>query len=182
LPAANTQGKVLPDGGLIASDAMQYQGQVPYVYGGANPSGWDCSGFVNWVLGHDLQMKLPGATKAGFAGTSHGPVVVNYASWTGAATIASPEAGDLCIWVGVGTGGHIGIAQSPTTMISALNPALGTIVTPIIGAGPTGAPLIYRRIGQSGSLNVGCVPLLGFLALAANRYSNHRATPALSRS
>jgi cell wall-associated NlpC family hydrolase len=32
----------------VAAVALQYQG-VPYVYGGSNPSGFDCSGFVMFV-------------------------------------------------------------------------------------------------------------------------------------
>lgn len=32
----------------VVSVAMQYQG-VPYVYGGSDPSGFDCSGFVSFV-------------------------------------------------------------------------------------------------------------------------------------
>lgn len=150
-------------GSVIAQDATQYQGS-PYVYGGGNPNGWDCSGFVNWVLGHDLNMKLPGMTKAGFSGNSHGPVVTSYASWSKAELISSPEAGDLCIWVGTGPTGHIGIALSPTQMISALNPTMGTIITPIIGTGPAGAPLIYKRVTASGSLANGCIPMIWMLA------------------
>lgn len=149
-------------GAQIANAALGYVG-APYVYGGGNPSGWDCSGFINWVLGHDLNMTLPGSTSPGFTGKTHGPVVVSYANWSKAGTVKSPEAGDLCIWVGVGPNGHIGIAQSPTTMISALNPGLGTVVTPIVGTGPAGAPLIYRRVGGTGSLNNGCVPLIWLL-------------------
>jgi cell wall-associated NlpC family hydrolase len=141
---------------LIASTALQYQGKVPYVYGGSSPKGWDCSGFVNWVLGHDLNMVLPGLIKRGWNGTGHGPVVVNYASWNQAEAVATPETGDLCIWVGVGVSGHIGIATSPVQMISALNPALGTIVTQIQGAGPP-APLIYKRVTAAGFQNNGCL-------------------------
>ena len=60
----------------IAGDALHYAGH-PYVYGGApgvnGTSGWDCSSFVNWVLGHDLGFTLPGSTSPGYSGTSHGP-------------------------------------------------------------------------------------------------------------
>jgi cell wall-associated NlpC family hydrolase len=38
-----------PTGRAIADMAMRYVG-YPYAYGGADPSGFDCSGFVYWVL------------------------------------------------------------------------------------------------------------------------------------
>ena len=158
-----------PSPSLIASDAMQYQG-VPYAWAKANPNGWDCSGFVNWVLGHDLGMALPGSVKAGFSGKSHGPVVVQYATWTKATKVRSPEAGDLCIWYGLGAAGHIGIAVSPTQMISALNPALGTIVTDIQGTGPPSAPLTYRRVTGMGQA-VGCIPGAGLIWMLSKRFS-----------
>lgn len=37
------------DGSAILAEAQQYLG-TPYVYGGASPSGFDCSGFVYYVL------------------------------------------------------------------------------------------------------------------------------------
>jgi cell wall-associated NlpC family hydrolase len=150
---------------------MKYVGH-PYTYGGApgtdGANGWDCSSFVNWVLGHDLQMTLPGSTRPGYTGTSHGPVVLQYATWSKATTIPASEveAGDLCVWVGAGAGGHIGIAQSPTTMISALNPALGTIVTPIAGNGPPGVPLVHRRIGQGSTGCGAALPGIGLIYVA----------------
>ena len=129
-----------------ATDLLRYAGKVPYVWGGADPvSGWDCSGAVNWVLGHDLGMTLPGGIK-GFDGSYHGPVVLDYAAWGGAVTVASPVAGDLCIWAGSGADGHIGIAISPQRMVAALDPALGTAVTPIQGAGPGGVQVMFRRV------------------------------------
>src|SRR5882724_6895902 len=70
----------------LVGDFEKYKG-TPYVTGGGNPHlGWDCSGAINWVLGHDFNMRLPGAVKPGFSGNTHGPVVVNYVPWKGAVT------------------------------------------------------------------------------------------------
>jgi hypothetical protein len=135
----------------VVDEALKYRGKVPYVYGGASPRGWDCSGFVNSVLGHDLGLTLPGGIRH-FTGQSHGPVVVQYATWSGAVTVKGPpQAGDLCVFVGLGPLGHIGFAIDGTRMISALDPQYGTAVTPIVGYGPPGAPLVYRRIKGVGS-------------------------------
>lgn len=139
----------------IAATALRYKG-VPYTWGAGGPPsrGWDCSGFVNWVLGHDLGMVLPGGVK-NFSGNGHGPVVVQYATWKSASTISgAPEPGDLCVWAGIGASGHIGIAIGPTQMISALDTQSGTIVTPIHGYGPAGVPVMYRRVGGGGSGNI----------------------------
>lgn len=133
----------------IAADATQYQGHK-YSFGGSpgtnGQGGWDCSSFVNWVLGHDLGYTLPGMHSP-YTGSSHGPVVVSYVAWHTAKTVSKPSAGDLCIWPGIGSAGHIGIALSATTMISALNPSMGTAITPIKGYGPPGVPVMYRSIG-----------------------------------
>ena len=128
----------------IAATALRFRG-VPYRWGGGGPpsAGWDCSGFVSWVLGKVLGFALPG----GFTdfGNAHGPVVSDYIGWGGAVDVASPQAGDLCCW---GPDEHIGIAISPTMMISALNPQLGTLVTPIGGAAP--GQLVFRRVTGAG--------------------------------
>lgn len=148
-----------PARGTISGDALKYKG-LGYVYGGpaSRPGDWDCSSFVSYVLGHDLGLRLPGGGKYGDPGyppNAHGPVVVSYATWSGATAVRSPQAGDLCCWVGLGTGGHIGIAISSTHMISAYDTAQGTLVTPIQGAGPSGVPLVYRRVkGVPGGVGV----------------------------
>lgn len=129
----------------IASDAMKYEGH-PYLYGGSpGPSGtspWDCSSFVNWVLGHDLGLTLPGGV-TGYDGTSHGPTTLGYLAWGGAVTInrASLAPGDLCVWQT-----HIGIYIGNGEMISALNESLGTQVTTVTGGAPGGELLVCRRV------------------------------------
>jgi hypothetical protein len=136
-------------GAAIAADALRYTGKG-YVYGGSasRPGNWDCSSFVSYVLGHDLRLALPGGKwgQRGFPPNAHGPVVLDYAHWPGSAPVSTPQAGDLCIWAGAGPNGHIGIATSPTSMVSALNPSDGTRQTPILGTGPSGAPLTFRRV------------------------------------
>jgi cell wall-associated NlpC family hydrolase len=137
-------------GQAIARDALRYKGQG-YVYGGpaSTPGDWDCSSFVSYVLGHDLKMTLPGGGSYGQPGyppSSHGPVVVDYAGFGSAVASGQEQAGDLACWVGVGPLGHVGIVTGRGQMISALNPSLGTLVTPIQGTGPAGAPLVFRRV------------------------------------
>lgn len=136
-------------GAQIAADAERYTG-LGYVYGGdaSQPGVWDCSSFVSYVLGHDLGLGLPGGRwgEPGFPPTSHGPVVTSYASWAGAQAVTAPAPGDLACFVGVGASGHIGIVVGPNLMVSALDQVQGTCKTPIIGYGPAGAPLEYRRI------------------------------------
>ncbi|NMR28732.1 LysM peptidoglycan-binding domain-containing C40 family peptidase [Arthrobacter sp. SF27] len=84
---------------------------TPYVWGGTSTSGWDCSGFVQWVYAqHGID--LPRVTTA----------------QAGALTPTSnPKPGDLVLQNG---GSHIGIYLGGGQMISALNPGEGTKVHP----------------------------------------------------
>jgi cell wall-associated NlpC family hydrolase len=123
---------VHPPGTGLLADAEHY-GHIAYVWGGGKPHpGWDCSGMINYLLGHDYHMTLPDNThwdnatqgySGGMAGP-HGPVVSDYLSWSGAKTIPKGQAqpGDLVIYPGV----HIGLYVSPTTFYSAQSPQLGT--------------------------------------------------------
>lgn len=132
------------NGTAIAQKAVTYQGHA-YVYGGApgaNGSGpWDCSSFVNWVLGHDFGLHIPGSP---WNPATHGATAADYLGWNGAKTIPRGQvaAGDLCVW-----STHIGIALNNSQMISALNPSLGTRITGIENGGPQGESLTCRRIG-----------------------------------
>lgn len=144
--AAGVSGAAAGTGiSAIANDAMQYDG-AGYVWGGTPASGtghWDCSSFVSWVMGHDLRMAIPGYQPGAYTGTSHGPVALQYKLWSGAVTVpaASMQAGDLACW-----NTHIGIVTGPDTMISALNPSLGTKVSSVSGGAPKGETVAVRRV------------------------------------
>jgi len=129
----------------VANDALQYAGHA-YSFGGApgkngtNP--WDCSSFVNWVVGHDLHGAIPGYGPGQYDGSVHGPPTGSWAVWPGMAHISASQvqAGDIIVWAG-----HMGIAVNNQEMISALNSRLGTKVTPIAGNG-NGPLLAYGRL------------------------------------
>ncbi len=50
-------------GSQIADLALQYTG-VPYIFGGATPGGWDCSGFTKWVVQQVTGVTLPHGTNS----------------------------------------------------------------------------------------------------------------------
>lgn len=88
----------------VAAVAKRYQG-VPYVYGGASPAGFDCSGFTQYVYAQ-FGVALPhSASRQGSGGTAI------------AASAARP--GDIVVLDG---GGHVGIYLGGNTMIDAPEP------------------------------------------------------------
>lgn len=98
------------DPSTIVSIAMQYLGS-PYVFGGASPAGFDCSGFTQFVFAH-VGISLPHSSSA-----------------QGRMTAIAPEAamaGDLVITDG---GGHVGIYLGDGTMIHASTPATGVKIS-----------------------------------------------------
>lgn len=107
-------------GARIAADAKRYLG-VPYKWGGATPAGWDCSGFVTWVLAHDLGLHLPSPTHT---------TAIQFLRWSGATTVprAQTQPGDLCCWVS-----HVGIAVNGTSMADAPTAGIPTRIQPIYG-------------------------------------------------
>jgi cell wall-associated NlpC family hydrolase len=131
----------------LASYAETFTGHK-YVYGGAsNPtSGWDCSSFVSYCLGH-FNINIPGGSWASVTsnGETHGPTVASYVVWGGATTITRSQtiAGDLILFP---PDIHMGIAVSPTEFVSAEDPEDGTGVAPMT-AGP--GVWITRRIVAS---------------------------------
>jgi peptidoglycan DL-endopeptidase CwlO len=89
-----------------ASIALRYLG-VPYVWGGASPSGFDCSGLVMYVYAQ-LGVSLPHYTVA---------------QWNATSPISSPEPGDLVFFNGLG---HVGIYIGGGRFVNA--PHTGSVV------------------------------------------------------
>lgn len=121
---------------------------VRYVWGGANPiTGWDCSGCMNWVIGAQFHLAIPGYAPYGFNDMSgHGPVVQDWIDWIGVTRgvfpNVSPLPGDLIAWQ---PNVHIGMAFSPTQFVSAANPNQGTIEADIGSFFPW-APFVLRLV------------------------------------
>ncbi len=91
----------------------------PYVWGGTTPSGWDCSGFVQWAYAQ--------------AGIS----IPRTNQWNGMVQTSNPQPGDLVVQNG---GVHVGIYVGNGMVISALNPSDGTVLLP---ATATGTSVFY---------------------------------------
>jgi len=89
-----------------ASIALHYLG-VPYVYGGASPSGFDCSGLVMYVYAQ-LGISLPHYTVA---------------QWNATQPVSSPAPGDLVFFNGLG---HVGIYLGGGRFVNA--PHTGSVV------------------------------------------------------
>ena len=97
-------------GQALADYALQFQG-YPYVAGGNTPSGWDCSGFVQWVFAQ-FGVSLPHYSGAQMSvGTAVG-------------SIAEAAPGDIIV-----NTQHAAIYIGNGMVINALNPAKGMQVT-----------------------------------------------------
>lgn len=119
-------------GSRVATMAESYVGVVPYLWAGEDPvNGWDCSGYVTWVLHHDAGIELPSNVHT---------VAVQFLVWSGARTIPRGQcsAGDLVCWAT-----HIGIALDKDRMANAEKP--GTI-TKISNIWSVPAPTIRRPL------------------------------------
>jgi cell wall-associated NlpC family hydrolase len=123
-PAPSTGGATSSGGGVVpppvsipvgnagaghpqaAQIALGYLG-VPYVWGGASPSGFDCSGLVMYVYAQ-LGISLPHYTVA---------------QWNSTIPISSPAPGDLVFFNGLG---HVGIYIGGGQFVDA--PHTGSVV------------------------------------------------------
>ncbi|MDR1211111.1 MAG: C40 family peptidase, partial [Spirochaetaceae bacterium] len=104
----------------IIDAARQYVG-VPYVYGAASPSGFDCSGFVGYVYNAAAGISLPRTSKN---------------IWASGETVrtAAAQPGDLIVFDTVGGApSHVAILLDDETMIHAVSqgPRTGVIISPV---------------------------------------------------
>lgn len=136
----------------LAALALGAIGRFQYGFGGAPSTGKvDCSSLISALLGIQAGLAIPGFKRGAYKGTTHGPVVLEYASTTLAQTVRAPGSrSDLVIWPGAGPLGHIGVVIGNNEMVSALNPSTGVARTPIAGYGPPGVPHIFRRYTAAG--------------------------------
>lgn len=109
---------VTSQGQQLVNFAMQFHG-YPYVWAGNTPSGFDCSGFTQYVVQNVLGYDITHSTdiQAGY-GTS-----VAWGAW---------QPGDLIFFVGTGGGGyisHVGIYIGDGQMIHAENPGTGVVIS-----------------------------------------------------
>lgn len=144
LPATNS---------TIANEAVAIGPGHAYRFGGApgkdGSKPWDCSSFVNYVIGARLGMAIPGYGPGKYTGTVHGPPTGAWLLWNGTTGIhkSQIQPGDLVVWPT-----HMGIIVSVNgenvQYISAHDPAMGTSVGPL--AGPQGEVAVYLRMKYAG--------------------------------
>lgn len=99
-------------GQAVAEYAMQFSG-YPYVYGGNQPSGWDCSGFIQYVFAQ-FGVSLP--HQSGDQMSVGSPV----------ASLAEAQPGDI-----LANGSHAAIYIGNGMVMNAMSPSQGTGVAPV---------------------------------------------------
>ncbi|MGN1407683.1 LysM peptidoglycan-binding domain-containing protein [Lactobacillus sp.] len=94
-PTATKTTSTTASAANITSYALTFLG-VPYVWGGTTPSGFDCSGYVQYVYNHfGINVGRTTYTQQ-YAGTK--------------ISVASAQAGDLYFWGSYGSAYHVAIA------------------------------------------------------------------------
>ncbi|MCA9834511.1 MAG: C40 family peptidase [Thermomicrobiales bacterium] len=113
-----TETATATSGSAMVDFAMQYLG-YPYVWAGNTPSGFDCSGFTQYVTQNVLGYDITHSTDIQATyGTS-----VAWGEW---------QPGDLVFFVGTGGSGyisHVGIYIGDGQFIHAENPSTGVVIS-----------------------------------------------------
>lgn len=132
-PAAEPEPEPEPASGAdVAALALGYLG-VPYVWGGATPDGWDCSGCVRWLYAQ-VGVALPRTTWAQIGAGEPVPY-------------GAILPGDLLFWNTEGPSpGHVSLALGGGRMLHALNEQVGTIVGTMGGSYWSGRFVGARRV------------------------------------
>lgn len=110
---AQAENAVSTPGQNVVEYAKKFLG-VPYVYGGSTPSGFDCSGFVQYVY-KNFAISLPR--------TSYSQMYSGYAVST-----SEMEPGDIIVFRG---GGHVGIYVGDDMYIHAPNSGRSVSIDPL---------------------------------------------------
>lgn len=120
-PAAPAAPVYVPASGDVASFALQFVG-YRYVWGGASPAGFDCSGFTSYVY-RQFGVYLPHSAAGQFS-TAYGASV---------GSIANLAPGDLVFFAGTNGPGitHVGLHIGGGRVVHALSPGLGVQVSSI---------------------------------------------------
>jgi cell wall-associated NlpC family hydrolase len=115
--ASSQSFAVAPPNGSSAASVVSFAGQfvhkAPYVWGGATPSGWDCSGFVQYVFA-SIGISLPHSSGA------------QATAGTAVPSLAQAMPGDI-----IANGMHAGIYVGNGMVVNALNPSAGTDYTSV---------------------------------------------------
>lgn len=105
----------------IVQLAHQHLG-TPYVWGGNTPSGWDCTGMVQWVVSHATGKATPRTVTAMYA--SNALVQISQ---------STAQPGDLVVFSDASGPYHVGIYIGGGQMIHAPTPGSVTSISPVWG-------------------------------------------------
>ena len=120
----------------IVDFCKSFVGKVPYVWGGSSTSGWDCSGFVCYVLNH-FGINTPRTNTVGLESKGQ--------------QVSPPyQTGDLLFWGAHGGSYHVSIAMDSTWRVGADNYQDGTVYRTIASWPPSFAVRIPQFAALAG--------------------------------
>jgi hypothetical protein len=166
----NAQGYGL--GAQIVAYAARYLG-VPYVWGGTDPSGFDCSGLVQWAFDHfGIQLPRVAADQATVGQRFTDPSLL--------------QPGDLVFssWGSEQGIGHVGIYAGSGQILEASQSGTPVHYVPLDAnylnhvkwftrdTGPLGATPGTQPAGFNNALGLGDVPGLGVVGKAISGFAN----------